>query len=68
MVYQCFKKLISNEEWKLGTCDLSKYAGKTYDLLFAVNDNGNSKTYVYRYVDDFYLAPKVRYATDETGG
>lgn len=54
-VYQCFKKLEKTTKWTQGTCDLSKYAGKQYDLVFGVNDNGYAKTYVYWYVDDISL-------------
>jgi hypothetical protein len=57
-VYQCFKKLQNTKKWTKGTCDFSKYAGKTYDLVVGVNDNGYDKTYVYWYVDDFSLASK----------
>jgi hypothetical protein len=58
LVYQCFKKLSDTKKWTKGTCDLSKYAGKTYDLVLGVNDNGYDKTYVYWYVDDLSLATK----------
>jgi hypothetical protein len=58
LVYQCWKKLIGTKKWTEGTCDLSKYAGKTYDLVLGVNDNGYDKTYVYWYVDDLSLATK----------
>ncbi len=56
VVFQCFKKLVTNKTWTQGSCNLSKYAGKTYDLVLGVNDNGYSKTFVYWYVDDLSLA------------
>lgn len=58
LIDQCFKKLVTTKKWTKGTCDLSKYAGKTYDLVLGVNDNGYDKTYVYWYVDDLSLATK----------
>jgi hypothetical protein len=58
LVYQCFKKLVTSKKWEKGTCDLSKYAGKTYDLVLGVDDNGYSETYVYWYVDDISLTGK----------
>jgi hypothetical protein len=56
LIDQCFKKLITTKKWTKGTCNLSKYAGKTYDLVLGVNDNGYDKTYIYWYVDDVSLA------------
>jgi hypothetical protein len=56
LVYQCFKGLETNETWTEGSCDLSAYAGKTYDLTFGVNDNGYDKTYVYWYIDNVELS------------
>jgi hypothetical protein len=58
LVDQCFKKLEKQKKWTKGTCNLSKYAGMTVDLVLGVNDNGYSKTYVYWYVDDLSLASK----------
>ena len=57
-VYQCYKQLLDTKKWAEGSCDLSKYAGKTYDVVLGVNDNGYDKTYVYWYVDDLSLASK----------
>jgi hypothetical protein len=54
-VYQCFKSLVKTKKWTMGKCSLSKYAGKTYELVLGVNDNGYSKTYVDWYVDDLSL-------------
>jgi hypothetical protein len=56
LVYQCFKKLITTKKWTEGKCSLGKYAGKAYDLVLGVNDNGYSKTYIYWYVDDLSLS------------
>jgi hypothetical protein len=55
VVATCFKKLVTTKKWTLGSCDLSKYAGKTYDIVLGVDDNGYSKTYVYWYIDDLSL-------------
>lgn len=55
VVDTCFKELYKTKTWTQGTCDLSKYAGKTYDVTLAVKDNGYSKTFVYWYVDDLSL-------------
>ncbi len=55
VVDTCFKELYKTKKWTQGTCDLSKYAGKTYDIVLAVKDNGYSKTFVYWYVDDLSL-------------
>jgi hypothetical protein len=55
LVHQCFKELETSKKWTEASCDLSKYAGKTYDIEFAVDDNGYSKTYDYWYVDDISL-------------
>jgi hypothetical protein len=57
-VYQCYKSFVKSKTWIEGTCDLSKYAGKTYDLQLGVNDNGYTKTYIYWYVDDLSLSSK----------
>lgn len=56
LIDQCFKKLVTTKKWTKGTCNFSKYAGKTYDLVLGVNDNGYDKTYIYWYVDDISLA------------
>ena len=56
IVYMCFKKLITTKKWTKGTCNLSKYAGKAYDLTLGVYDNGYTKTYIYWYVDDVSLS------------
>lgn len=56
IVAMCFKKLVTTKKWTKGTCNLSKYAGKTFDLTLGVYDNGYAKTYVYWYVDDLSLA------------
>jgi hypothetical protein len=57
IVYTCYKQLITNPKtaWKLGTCSLKKYAGKTVSIQFGVYDNGYSKTYDYWYVSDVSL-------------
>jgi hypothetical protein len=56
IIDMCFKKLVKTKKWTKGSCNLSKYAGKTYDLTLGVNDNGYYKTYIYWYVDDLSLA------------
>jgi hypothetical protein len=57
IVDACFSADTTNSKkaWKLGTCTLSKYAGKTVTLQFGVYDNGYSKTYVSWYVSDITL-------------
>lgn len=55
IVDTCYKELVKTKKWAQGSCDLSKYAGKTYDIVLAVDDNGYSKTYVYWYIDDLSL-------------
>jgi hypothetical protein len=55
VVATCFKELETSKKWTKGSCDLSKYAGKTYDIVLGVDDNGYDKTYVYWYVDDVSL-------------
>jgi hypothetical protein len=55
IVYQCFKELETTKKWTQASCDLSKYAGKTYDIVLGVDDNGYDKTYVYWYVDNISL-------------
>ncbi len=55
VVDTCFKELVKTKKWTQGTCDLSKYAGDTYDIVLGVDDNGYDKTYVYWYIDDVIL-------------
>jgi hypothetical protein len=56
-VDRCYKALVTNssKQWKLGTCSLAKYAGKTVTLEFGVYDNGYKSTYDYWYVSDIVL-------------
>ncbi|HEY1976289.1 MAG TPA: hypothetical protein VGG89_07090 [Candidatus Baltobacteraceae bacterium] len=56
-VDRCYKELVTNPktDWKLGTCSLKKYAGKTVTLEFGVYDNGYSGVYDYWYVSDVTL-------------
>lgn len=56
-VDRCYQNLTTNSKasWKLGTCKLSKYAGKTVTLEFGVYDNGYKSTYDYWYVSDIVL-------------
>ena len=56
-VDRCYKNLTNNSktDWKLGTCSLKKYAGKTVTLEFGVYDNGYKSTDDYWYVSDITL-------------
>lgn len=56
-VDRCYKNLTTTAKkgWKLGTCKLSKYAGKTVTLEFGVYDNGYKSTDDYWYVSDVIL-------------
>ena len=56
-VDRCYKALVTNPktDWKLGTCNLKKYANKTVTLEFGVYDNGYKSTDDYWYVSDITL-------------
>lgn len=55
IVKQCYKNLETTKTWQEATCDVSALAGENLNVVFGVDDNGYSSTYVNWYIDDVSL-------------